>query len=159
MSDRIQEERHQGEPWLMYVIGNLTAISPDWIRSVGLAWLFKEGGKWVFTPRITGDTSLFYNAVFFVRLSLPAGIFASFRWSGSRTSKALLQGSLGIKLNGRLAIGVAWILIPILICLIEWQWWMLLTLPAWRIQSDASSAAGVTGPNLGQSGGFTFGTH
>lgn len=131
---RIQEERHPGEPWLMYVIGNLTAIDSDWVRSIGIAWVFQENGKWIFKPRITGQQSLFYNAALFVRLSLPSGIFASVRWSSSTTSKALLQTGIGWKLNGRLAVLL-------------------------RIQSDASSAAGVTGPNLGQAGGFEYGTH
>ena len=131
---RVQESQHEGEPWLLYKIGNLTAIDEDWVRSVGVAWLFKEGGRWKFTPRITGNTSLFYNAVFFVRLSLPFGVFWSIRWSGSSAKKALWQAGIGWKLNGRLAV-------------------------LFRFQSDASSAAGVTGPNVGQSGGFEYGTH
>ena len=131
---RIQEERHANEFWLMYWIGNITAIDSDLVKSIGIAWLFKENGKWAFTPRITGNTSLFYNAVFFVRLSLPLGIFASFRWSDSTIKKALFQTGIGWKLNGRLAI-------------------------LFRVQSDKTSAAGVTGPNLGQSGGFEYGTH
>ena len=131
---RIVEERHQGEPWLLWKVGNLTVIDSDWVRSVGIAWLFKEDSKWNFLPRITGNTSLFYNAVFFIRLSIPCGLFWSFRWSGSRDCKALWQAGFGWKLNGRLAV-------------------------LFRFQSDVSSAAGVTGPNTGQSGGFEYGTH
>lgn len=109
-------------------------LDTDSIHSIGIAWLFKEGGKWVFKPRVTGNTSLFYNAVFFVRLVYPFGIFASIRWSASTTAKSLIQVGFGWKLNGRAG----------------------LTL---RIQSDASSAAGSSGPNFGQASGFDFGTH
>lgn len=109
-------------------------LDTDSIESIGVAWLFKEDGRWCFMPRITGDVSLFYNAVFFVRLSLPFGVFASFRWSASSTAKALLQLGLGWKLNGRIA--------------------LLL-----RIQSDVTSAAGSSGPNYGQATGFNYGTH
>lgn len=131
---RIQEQRHDGELWLLYKVGNLTAIDSDLVRSVGIAWLFKEGGVWRFKPRVTGNVSLFYNAVFFLRLSLPFGLFWSIRWSSSKTKKALWQAGIGWKLNGRLAV-------------------------LFRFQSDASSAAGVTGANFGQSGGFEYGTH
>jgi hypothetical protein len=109
-------------------------LDTDSMRSVGLAWLFKEGGTWNFRPRIPGDVSLFYNAVFFLRLNWPLGIFASVRWSASTTEKALLQLGAGWKLNGRIA--------------------LLL-----RIQSDATSAAGASGPNYGQATGFNYGTH
>ena len=131
---RIVESRHDGESWLLYKIGNLTAIDSDWVRSVGVAWLFKDGGRWKFAPRITGNTSLFYNAVFFLRLSLPFGVFWSIRGSGSSAKKALWQAGIGWQLNGRLAVLL-------------------------RFQSDKSSATGVTGPNFGQSGGFEYGTH
>lgn len=109
-------------------------LDTDSIRSIAVAWLFKEGGKWVFLPSLVGRTSLFYNAVFFARVVWPFGIFASVRWSGSTTAKALLQAGIGWKLNGRFG----------------------LTL---RIQSDASSAAGSSGPNFGQATGFSYGTH
>lgn len=85
-------------------------------------------------PRITGQQSLFFNAVFFLRLSLPLGIFASVRWSSATDKKSLLQTGFGWKLNGRLGILM-------------------------RIQSDKTSAAGVTGPNLGQATGFNYGPH
>lgn len=109
-------------------------IDTDSIETIGVAWLFKEKGAWVFKPRLTDRVSLFYNAVFFLRLNWPLGIFAAIRWSASTTSKALLQFGGGWKLNGRIA--------------------LLL-----RVQSDASSAAGSAGPNYGQSTGFEYGTH
>lgn len=109
-------------------------IDTDSVRSLGVAWLFKEDGRWCLLPRNTGEVSLFYNAVFFLRLSWPFGVFASVRWSASSTAKALLQLGAGWKLNGRIA--------------------LLL-----RIQSDATSAAGSSGPNYGQASGFDYGTH
>lgn len=112
-------------PWL---------IDTDSVSSIGVAWLFKEDGAWCFKPRITGERSLFYNAVFFARINWPLGVFASFRWSASTTTKALFQTGIGWKLNGRIAVLL-------------------------RIQSDATSAAGSAGPNYGQATGFDFGTH
>ena len=121
---KIVEERHPGEPWLMHWLGNATAVDGDNIRSIGIAWLFKEDDKWVFAPRVTENKSLFYNAVFFARLCWVPGIFFSFRWSAATDSKAIFQCGLGYKLNGRLTITL-------------------------RVQSDKTSAAGVTGPNTG----------
>lgn len=131
---KIGEDRHEGEPEWLWKVGNATAIDSDSVKSVGLAWLFQEGSRWRFAPRITGNTSLFYNAVFFVRLAWPFGLFWSIRWSPRSDCKALFQTGIGWKLNGRLAL-------------------------LFRIQSDKTSAAGVTGPNLGQATGFEYGTH
>lgn len=131
---KITEVQHPGEPFWLYWLGNATAIDDKYVKSIGIAWLFKEGGKWKFIPRITGQQSLFFNAVFFLRLSLPFGVFFSFRWSASSVKKALLQTGIGWKLNGRLAVLL-------------------------RIQSDISSAKGVTGPNVNQAVGFYYGSH
>ena len=132
---KIFEVQHQGEPLWLHRFGNWSAIDSDSVHSLfALAWLFKEDGKWIFTPRACGSTSLFYNAVLFVRIASPFGIFASVRWSGSTSGKSILQAGIGWKLNGRLAI-------------------------LFRIQSDQTSAQGVTGPNSGQATGFDFGTH
>lgn len=131
---RIVEDRHPGEMAWLWRLGNATAIDSDIVRSIGVAWFFKTGGKWNLLPTVTGNASLFYNAVFFLRLSLPFGLFWSVRWSPSKASKAIWQAGIGWKLNGRLAVLL-------------------------RIQSDASSAAGVTGQNLGQATGFEYGTH
>lgn len=156
---RSVEQQHPGEPWLMYWLGNATAIDTAWVRSIAIAWLFKEGGHWCFKPRLCGDTSLFYNAVFFLRLSIPLGIFASVRWRAATGSKALIQASFGWKLIGRLAVGPLFWLAPYLWFYGLHSWGLLALLPAIRVQSDASSAAGATGPNLGQATGFDFGTH
>lgn len=131
---KIVEQQHKNEPYIMYWLGNATAIDDAKIKSIGIAWLFKENGAWVFRPRITGEQSLFFNAVFFLRLSLPFGIFTSIRWSSSETKTSIFQTGLGWKLNGRLA-------------------------SLFRFQSAKSSAAGVTGKNFGQAHGFNYGTH
>ena len=135
---RIQEQRHLGESWLVWYLGNLLTFDEDWMRSQGIAWLFKEIGKWRFLPRLTGDQSLFYNAVLYAKVVtlfwvLPVGVFASFRWSSSTDKKAYVQFGVGFKGNGRFAILL-------------------------RIQSDETSARGVTGPNYGQALGFEYGT-
>jgi len=49
---RTYENRHPNEQWLMWKLGNWTAIDRDWIRSIGFAWLFKRDGKWDFLPLI-----------------------------------------------------------------------------------------------------------
>lgn len=146
------EQQHPREPHWLYWLGNATAIDDTWIKSIGIAWLFKDkvplhrgfrsdlfepaplGIKWIFTPRITGEQSLFFNAVFFFRLCWRPGVFFSFRWSGSSTKKALFQCGIGWKLNGRFAFIL-------------------------RIQSDETSAAGSSSPNTGQATGFNYGTH
>lgn len=114
-------------------------IDTESIRSVGVAWLFKEDGEWRFLPRITEDRSLFYNAIFFVRFGLPFLVAFSFRWSADGwmifgKARALFQFCIGWKLNGRISLNA-------------------------RIQNDATSAEGVTGPNYGQATGFNYGTH
>jgi|WetSurMetagenome_2_1015567.scaffolds.fasta_scaffold173659_3 hypothetical protein len=130
---RIQEEQHEGEWTWLWWLGNWTAIDSDCVKSIGFAWLFKEGGKWRLLPRITGNVALFYNAMFFIRLSFPAGLFWTIRWA-AKGSRAYWQSGLGWKLNGRLSV-------------------------TFRIQGDAASASGVTGPNIGQAQGFDYGPH
>ena len=109
-------------------------LDTDVIKSIGIAWLFKEAEKWNFIPRITGNVSQFYNAIFFLRLTFPFGIFAAFRWSEATDTKAFLHVGLGWKLNGRIGITC-------------------------RIQSDESAAEGESGHNYSQSVGFNYGTH
>ena len=156
---RITEVRHPGEPWLSYWLGNLTAIDDKYVKSIGIAWLFKEGEKWMFMPRITGRQSLFFNAVFFLRYTIAPptiimsllsvychslwpllfGVFFSIRWAkigpvlGGKP-RSFLQAGIGYKLNGRFG--------------------LLL-----RMQNDISSASGVTGANVGQAKGFNYGPH
>jgi hypothetical protein len=105
-------------------------LDTDSIKSIGIAWIFKEKDKWNFLPRITDKISLFYNAQFFIRLALPFGIFFGMRLGPTY----LFQTGIGWKLNGRIAI-------------------------LFRVQTDASAAAGVGGPNYGQSSGYDYGTH
>jgi hypothetical protein len=105
-------------------------LDTDSIKSLGIAWIFTEQGKWKTFPRFTGVQSLFYNAAFFLRVSLPFGIFFGMRLGPTY----LFQCGIGWKLNGRFAI-------------------------LFRVQTDASAAAGVSGPNYGQSPGYEFGTH
>lgn len=160
----IIEEQHPGESTLLWKLGNMTAVDSDNVMSFGLAWIFKEDGKWNFVPRITGNVSLFYNALLFIRLTttpmlaiiqtiialllsgimsvsiwwmlspLLLGLFWSVRWGSSIDKKSLFQTGFGWKLNGRLGL-------------------------LFRIQSDKTSAEGVTGPNYGQAQGFEYGTH
>ena len=124
------EVRHEGEPWLMYWLGNATAIDDSWIKTIAVAWIFKEDGKWSVIPRLCGTESLFYNAQFFIRISLPIGLFFGLRLGPTY----LFQTGLGWSLLGRFKL-------------------------LFRFQTDASAAKGVTGPNYGQATGYEFGTH
>ena len=131
---RIVEDRHPGEPWLLWKLGNLLTVDQDFMKSVGWVCGFRFGGKWQWKPIKVSNQSLFYNGVFFIRFNWPLGLFGSFRWSAATDRKALFQFGIGFKLNGRFA--------------------LLL-----RVQSDKTSAAGVTGKNMGQRTGFDYGCH
>lgn len=131
---RITEDRHAGEPWLLWKLGNLTAVDSDSVKSKAWVWGYRFADKWFWTPLRVADKSLYYNGILFMRVCWPLGVFVSVRWSASTTAKALLQIGAGWKINGRFAL-IA------------------------RVQSDASSAAGTTGPNVGQATGFDYGTH
>lgn len=130
---KIVEERHPGESWLSWKLGNLLTVDQNSMRSFGVAWLFKEGGIWRIVPRRVPDDSLFYNAVFFFRANWPLGLFWTVRWMATG-ARAYWQSGFGFKLNGRGTI-------------------------TFRVQGDVASAEGVNGPNLGQAQGFEFGPH
>jgi len=38
----LYEERHDGESWLIWKLGNLLTIPQEWIRSIGFARGFKQ---------------------------------------------------------------------------------------------------------------------
>ncbi len=78
------------------------------------------------------DGSLYYNGVVYVRVMLPFYIGLMVRWRGCTDCKAFLQTHVGWKLNGDFA-------------------------PTFRIQSDASGAAGYDFPNYGQAKGWEDG--
>lgn len=171
---KIVEERHENETgligWLMWKIGNLLAIDSDSVFSLfAVAWGFKEDGKWCWTPRSCEDKSLFYNAMLFLRVTVPFGIFWQVRWSGSDSEKAFANGSLGCKLNGRITFGPGIILSPVAFYFAYGFGMSLagvglallgcLLMFALRRNSDSKSAQGVSGPNLGQATGWNFGTH
>ena len=109
-------------------------IDDSRIKSIGIAISFKENGKWVFMPRLTGNAHQYFNAMFFMRLTWPLGLFIQLRWSDKPTGKQFIQLGIGYKNTGRLGI----------IC---------------RVQSDASAAVGyhVGLPNLGHATGFNYG--
>lgn len=77
--------------------------------------------------------SLFRNGMVYVRLLWPFGLFLHVRWCGN-CRRAFLQAGIGWKLNGRFAV-------------------------LFRVQSDATAAAGTSGPNFGQAPGWSEGEH
>lgn len=76
-----------------------------------------------------GDESLFMNGVWFVRLTLPFGIWLHLK----PTINLRFQCGIGWKGNGRFAL-------------------------TFRFQSDEEAARGVLGPNHGQARGWERGT-
>ena len=104
------------------------------IKTIGVAWIFKENNQWNFKPRITGDAQ-YYNAAFFIRYGLPFAFFFMIRWSAIG-KRQFIQTGIGWKQNGRFAIHR-------------------------RIQSDASSAAGYHAglPNTDHASAWDYGKH
>ena len=161
------EEFHAGDNWLTWKLGNILKVPETSMRSL---FAFVVGciiaENWTWKPQSCGTQSLFYNGVFFIRMTWPLGLFWTIRWSDATDSKAMLQGSLGMKLNGRFTCGVGVLLVPALAAAfwfgyVPWWAWVaaLPTLFALRVQSDKTSAAGMSGPNVGQAQGFNYGTH
>lgn len=104
------------------------------IKTVGIAWLFKENDRWVVIPKFTGPAQ-FYNAIFFIRIGVPFSLFFMVRWS-TTARKQFLQAGIGWKQTGRFAV----------LC---------------RFQTDASAAVGYHAslPNTGQASGWNYGIH
>ena len=105
------------------------------IKTIGVAWLFKENNLWNLTPRITENDAQFYNAQFFIRYGLPFSLFFMIRWSAIG-KRQFIQTGIGWKQNGRFAIHR-------------------------RIQSDASSAASYHAglPNTDHASAWDYGKH
>lgn len=146
----------QGSTALSTTLGNATALPVEVIHplvSVALGFKVNEskpaidfatlgtdyelGDYWHIGRLSFGrdeTVSLFYNAALYVRVMFPFWIGVQIRWAGKDPyAKEFLQFGLGWKLNGRLA-------------------------ALFRIQSDVKSAAGVSGPNVGQAIGWEYGT-
>ena len=104
------------------------------IKTIGIAWIFRENNHWNLTPRITGNAQ-YYNAMFFVRIGFPFALFFMLRWSATG-KRQFIQTGIGWKQNGRFAIHR-------------------------RIQSDASSAIGYHAglPNTDHAVAWNYGKH
>ena len=109
-------------------------LDDNYIKTIGIAWLFKEKGKWKFKPRITNNEQ-YYNAMFFVRIGLPFALFFMVRWSAT-SKRQFIQTGIGWKQTGRFATHC-------------------------RIQSDASSAIGYHAglPNTDHAVAWNYGKH
>lgn len=130
-------ENYNGEWWfgrLYDKFNNAIAIDDTRVKSIGFAWGFKENGKWNWIPCKTGNKSLYYNAMLFVRFSLPFDFRLQIRWAGKDPYKReYFQCGIGWKLNGRFAI-------------------------TFRFPTDESSSEGAKFANVGQSWGWEYGT-
>jgi hypothetical protein len=102
----------------------------SWVKTIGIAWLFTEHGKWCFLPRIVPYDWQFGNAIFFVRF----GWLALF--IGIRGKVKLFQGGIGFKQTGRLAI-----------------------LFRFQTDASAAKGAHAGLPNTNLSSGFEYGRH
>ena len=141
------------------------------IKTTGLAWLFKEQGKWNFTPRITSNEAQYYNAIFFIRTNLSAlllGVFMFFIWP-------VLSWYLWALVFFLLMLITAFGQPFALFFMIRWaatgRRQFIQTGIGWkqtgrfaihrRIQSDASSAIGYHAdlPNTDHVTGFDYGKH
>lgn len=110
----------------------------DWRDRVLNSWPFALDTKSIRTVAVAwdregtyqpGTRSLFYNGFVMLRLSLPPSVFIHIKpWRSCR-----FQCGIGWALNGRFKL-------------------------LFRIQTDASAAAGVHGPNYGQAAGWERGT-
>lgn len=114
-----------------------TRIDRDRVRSVfSVAWGFGTLSK----PDLTSiqfnlpDEPLYWNGIFFLRITAPFGIFWMIRWGGANADPALFQSGLGYDFRGRFRV-------------------------INRIQSDTSARAGTTIPNDWEVAGFQFGGH
>ena len=107
-------------------------LDDKYVKTIAIAWLFTEQGKWKFMPRLCRENWQYVNAMFSVRFGFPFAFFMQIRWSNTR----LAQFGIGWKDSGRFAIHC-------------------------RFQTDASAANGYhTGmPNTDQAHGFEYGRH
>lgn len=53
---KITEVQHHGEPYWLHWLGNATAIDDKYVKSIGIAWLFKEAGTRA-APTLEGLTA------------------------------------------------------------------------------------------------------
>ena len=142
------------------------------VKTIGIAWLFKEQGKWNFTPRITSNEAQYYNAVFFVRSNFSAVCLAFFMYLIAPS----LSWYLWALVLFMLILATALVGFPFaLFMMIRWsatgRRQFIQTGIGWkqngrfaihrRIQSDASSAAGYHSglPNTDHVTGFDYGKH
>ena len=122
------------DPWL-----DRLALPPAWVLRVFYIQLgYQVAGKWKigrvrFFTTVEDDTGLFRNGILFVRFMLPFFISLQIRWAGSNPNKReYLQTYIGWKFNGYFS-------------------------AVFRVQSDASAAAGFTSPNFNQAVGWADG--
>jgi len=141
---RILEDRHPGENWLLWKLGNWTTIPVEWVRSRSMVSGFKwsAGAKFQWRPvfgryygsfyKHLGLDALFYNGAIFVRLVFPFGVFVQIRWSGHTDRRAFLQAGVGYKLNGR--------------------WGFLFRIPKSDAAATRGAWSGVDGENVSTAG-------
>ena len=106
------------------------------VRVVSGCFGFKTEKGWAVGWLAFGNAmsqSLYYNGMFYFRLCLPLWIGLGLRWRGTGIGREYFQFGIGWKTSGQAGLN-------------------------FRIQSDASAAAGTTGPNSGQAIGWAEGT-
>jgi hypothetical protein len=144
-------------------------LNRESIGTFGIAWLFKENGRWVFLPRITGDHQ-YYNAQLFIRYATPSlfvtivtlylmywwvfvPVGLAWYWSVLVKALAMPFAFSGFFVGVRLTATRLWQFSGI-----GWKNNGRIAL-LFRFQTDASAAAGVHSPNPGQATGWDYGEH
>lgn len=121
--------------WAMPLVDRLN-MPPEWwtpIVCICLGYRSERGwGGFVLFGGSDKDGSLYHNGAFFLRLALPFWIGLGIRWRGTEQGREYFQFGIGWKRNGQAGLNI-------------------------RFQSDASAAAGTTGPNYGQATGWNEG--
>lgn len=120
-------EYNHGNDWRDRLLNSWPfLIDSDCVHTLFRAGICKHE-KWVPWILFDNGTSLFYNGLVFIRVSMPFWIGIHIRF-GER----FLQAGLGWKLNGRFG-------------------------AIFRVQTDESAAEGTHGPNYGQAKGYECG--
>ena len=141
------------------------------IKTIGIAWIFRENNHWNVTPRITGNAQ-YYNAMFFVRTNLSAVLLGIFMY----LIAPILSWYLWALVFFTLILATALVGFPFaLFFMIRWsatgRRQFIQTGIGWkqtgrfaihrRIQSDASSAIGYHAglPNTDHAVAWNYGKH
>ena len=71
--------------WYDKILNSIPFLLDDTsIKTIGIAWIFKDNDSWKLKPIVTKNDAQFYNAQFFIRIGFPFAIFFHMRLSSTR---------------------------------------------------------------------------